>query len=375
MDETDQAGWVKLHRRLQASRVWRKGSNACRLLFVWLLMAARREPATVVWRGSEYHLRRGELVASLAETAAWARISVKEARCGYAWLEAEGMIARDGGVVRIVNYPIYQGGESDCEPGHDKGHEIGHDISGRKGTKLTWGNVLKSKGKRGSRRSAGARSSVCKGHDMGHETGHEVEEKTARALSSPSTRAGAGANVVGEVKEINPPTPFCKKGVRVSSDPSALSGADRDRYEQVLAMWREEREKAGLCFQKDAGTIGGAVVLARDWLGQARLTMRSLRAGMQKLIRRILNDAKCSGYTLRALARNVSTYCPDSIEKRERTKVRWQMVCDVCGHSQVTRFFPEGTPAPAPQGCVRMTRRDGFRIQTCQGTMHAEEMP
>lgn len=355
MAEAEAQGWVKLHRRIRRSPVWRHATGY--KLFTWMLLEASHCRRSVKARGGAVELARGQLAATLGEMAAEAGMSEKQVRTALAFLERERMINRDGraGVVTVMNYPIYQGDDDEPAPGEEgEGKKCGVDEGGQ------------AKGQQ-----KGQQKGQAKTPKQGREkTGENALRGNGFKRTSDGVRAGGngdGGQVKGQQKgqakgqsqymvvridhkNINPPNPPFAKGGRASF---ANSDQDDERYSEVLGIWREERERAGLAFLEDRNTAQGAAKLADEYLAMARLSTKQLRLGMRKLCEAVVSDPRKRDYDLRTLARNPSKWCPPVvIEKKKRRLVLWGGKCDVCGRSaSLGPFAPESDPAPPLQPC------------------------
>lgn len=356
-------GWIKMHRRMLQHPIWGKPSTF--RVWVWVLTNAAHKNETVWNNNVRYDIKRGQLVASIAEAAAGAIVSAKAVRCAFEYLAREKMIVRDKSLITVVNYSKYQdkiaddsphgeeepaGAQNDVVEGQDLGQELGQGKNGKRGKAATGAIPFSGNGKRSGAKGGGARQNEKQGHDLGQDLGQTINKEE-------------------EVKKlrINPPYPPSKKGGRVCDNSSALVGGDAQRLEAVLGMWRDARKAGGLDYQEDRGTTAGAKILARDYLACARLSVGQLRDGMASLVRRIKSDPKCWKYDLRTLANNPSKYCPPPpIEKIRRKLVAWRLECDVCGHSAMTAYVPEGGEPPPAQPCGRS--------DACQGTMVVTEV-
>lgn len=355
--EFDGVGWVKEYRSFFTHPICKRPVAA--LVFKLLVSGAAHVRRIDRSFSRPYEIDRGQLVTSVAEICGYLPFTVKQVRSALLHLESEAMITcrdlrRDGfnfSLVTIVNYGIYQSAHGEegernmngSKKGQTIGQTVGQTENTKKGKREESRNRLSGKGKDDIRKSAGANHSQEDGQTVGQTVGQSHINKDE------------------EVKNINSPYPLLKKGGRCSSNSSGLLGSDRERYEMVLAMWREERYGAGLDYQEDSPTTRGAATLARDYLNMARLTVEQLREGMRELVRLVKTDPKCRRYTLNTLAKTPSTYCPaPAIEASNQRKVRWTLECDVCGACRATHYMPAGTACPEPQPCG---------VEHCQGML------
>ena len=357
MDGKKRKGWIKLHRRILDSAAWKKG-GAVRDMWIWLLLAAEPLPALRERNGKRLRIARGELVASIPNVAKETGFTEKQVRNGFKYLTDENMIKRDASRIQIVNYPLYQGTPEDAAPLHGEEGKDGEQAGRKKG---------QAKGQGGKRKKGRAK------------IGEKPLSRKKKHSTSEGERAGAktkkgqtkGQALIRNKKLMrnkNPLTPFLPKGESPSSESSsfAMLGSDADRRRMVLAMWRDEREAAGLAYFEDKATVRAADKLAAEWLGKARMSREQLEKGMKKLIAVIKSERGCGNYTLNALALAPSKYCPPPpVEKAKRGKrISWRLICDVCGYESCTAFLP-AAERPRSQPCALSARG-------CQGTMHPE---
>lgn len=373
MAEFEHVGWFKTHRSMFDHPIFSARRMPAFIVFQWMLAAAA--PWSRVDRSfaRPFEVQRGQLVTSIDEIATRTKVlTPKQVRSALAWMEKEGMIMREDrrsagcSLITIVNYERYQAQECRGESPGEEGGERGENPPSKKGHTggHSEGHTGKpEKGKPRERRKPLSRNGK---QDVEDDAGANLREE--KGQTGGQTKGQASLYKDQEVKElINPPNPPLKKGGRSASNISGLLGGDEQRYRMVLDMWREERAAAGLNFQEDRNTAQGARILAADYLNMAQLTVHQLREGMRDVIRRIGSDAKCRNYDLRTLANNPSKFCPPPpIAKPKRVKVRWIMVCDVCGHELWTDCKPAGTEPPRPEDCPRSFRNH------CQGTLRVE---
>ncbi|MCD8350060.1 MAG: hypothetical protein LUC93_05540, partial [Planctomycetaceae bacterium] len=163
------------------------------------------------------------------------------------------------------------------------------------------------------------------------------------------------------LKETNPPTPFSR-----GSDSSLLLGSHEDRVRLVLHLWREAWRSAGAPVPD--GVVGrnnrqGAERIATELLEEARVNLDQFRAGLKKLIARILTERGCANYDLRTLAKNPDKYLTAIPTVTRKKYVVWDYVCEVCGKSAAAPPEPLGECPPNPVPCVEAG-------SGCQGTMY-----
>jgi len=103
-------GWIKLHRKLWDSWIWK---DARLRWWLDLLLLANHKPNTVMVNGRRMRIDVGEHLTSEVKLAARWEVDRKRVRRFFRDLEADGMISLDknfktGTRVRITNYALYQ---------------------------------------------------------------------------------------------------------------------------------------------------------------------------------------------------------------------------------------------------------------------------
>lgn len=362
-------GWVKSHRRMEFSPVWRH-HNASRLLH-WMIWCASPEPAVARTPDGCLSLARGQFYANYDEIARRCHLSVDQVKRACALLRTLEVIdwqrLRRGVLITVVNYRQYQ----DRRALGEEGEEIYSDekqarTANRTGTR-TAERAIRAPQKNDV-------TTMPEKKSVERDNGGRTSETTDTApQTAPQTADRIGSSYIKKFKKLKkllPPNPPFAKGGRVAAkenntppDSAALLGSDADRYQLVLSLWQEERASAGLEYLEDRSTAAGADALAREYLTSARLSTEQLRLGMRKLCAGIRDNPRWVAYDLRTLAKNPSKFCPPPpIAKASRKYVRWGFVCDVCGATACMPPQPASAPQPSRQPCVNA-------VNGCQGTM------
>lgn len=106
-------GWIKLHRRLLQSSVWREADAEGKVILVTLLLRACH--AVTQWRvnsGKTVLLQPGDVWISYRHFAKACGVTLKKAQSEIKRLTAAGFLScastREGTVVRIMNWELYQ---------------------------------------------------------------------------------------------------------------------------------------------------------------------------------------------------------------------------------------------------------------------------
>lgn len=101
-----EGGFIKLHRKVDSSALWRSLTAEQRAVMVEVLFLANWKPARARWKDQWYEVGRGELSHTLATIAAEARVSVKVVRSTLVALMADDTEAGGNGPFLVEKYPI-----------------------------------------------------------------------------------------------------------------------------------------------------------------------------------------------------------------------------------------------------------------------------
>jgi hypothetical protein len=113
------AGWIKLHRKLQGSDMYKALNSKQRDVLIQCLLIANHHSASWEWNGQIFECRPGEFKTSLASLAAkcGSDVKVQSVRTALLKLEKWGFLTNkptnDGRVISICNWDTYQGADSE----------------------------------------------------------------------------------------------------------------------------------------------------------------------------------------------------------------------------------------------------------------------
>lgn len=136
MQEIINEGWVKLHRKILKSDMWKALTAMQRDLVITVMLKANHKPNRWEWKGEVYTCQAGEFVTSLdslKKTCAKGT-SIKMVRTGLKKLEKWEFLAHEGAKtgskICIINWATYQTletleGIEEGKIGADKGQEEG----------------------------------------------------------------------------------------------------------------------------------------------------------------------------------------------------------------------------------------------------------
>ena len=124
-------GWLKLHRRILESPVWYDSTAQQKVVFIAILGMARHGAGKVFYKGKEYTLEPGQLLAGMKAIAKLSgegvdRHTVRRAldRLIVAETITVKPCGKDGSLITVLNWEKYQGEENG--KAHEKAHEKAH---------------------------------------------------------------------------------------------------------------------------------------------------------------------------------------------------------------------------------------------------------
>ncbi|MDR1613853.1 MAG: hypothetical protein LBT97_13900 [Planctomycetota bacterium] len=337
----ERTGWIKLYRKYLKNPIWKH--DAANRVFLWLLMTAERKAKMGRPGKREVALSRGQMATSQREIGFGTGLSRKRVRIALEFLVRESAVVLDRThgrrftLVTVANYGFYQGEERDegatSLDGSKNGPKTGPRNHPDAGQCQNQGNLFKYKGLDVSDAAGGARPKEGNGPETGPESGPAFYKEK-------------------EVKEILLPPNPPQAGGR-ATQPSASTA-------QVLDMWREERELAGLAYLEDRRTLQGAKMMAEKWLDPGNADSDQIREAMRTIVRDIAANPKARLFDLRTLANGLSKYLAAARREPEKTAM-WLWKCDRCGET-AAGWRPANAGEPPPIPCIRIE-------QGCNGTM------
>jgi hypothetical protein len=99
-------GFIKLHRRVASSALWRSMTAEQRAVMIQLLFLANWKPDVARWKDHFYRVERGELSHSLTTIAREAGTSVKVVRSALKSMMADDRVVGGNGAFLTERYPI-----------------------------------------------------------------------------------------------------------------------------------------------------------------------------------------------------------------------------------------------------------------------------
>lgn len=120
-------GWIKLHRKIQKSDLYKTLNAVQRDVMIQCLLLANHKPHSWEWEGKVFEVTEGEFVTSLAslKKVCAKNVSIKNIRTALNKLERWSFLAnkstKTGRLIKIVNWGKYQ--LRDNETGKDVGKQ------------------------------------------------------------------------------------------------------------------------------------------------------------------------------------------------------------------------------------------------------------
>ena len=110
LDENDEMGWVKIHRKLLRSGVW--GNPVYLQVWLWCIIRANRIDRVVPFNGMDISLKRGEFITGRKKATLEMPISEQKYRSALKYLESTNRITIKPtnlfSIISVVNYGDYQ---------------------------------------------------------------------------------------------------------------------------------------------------------------------------------------------------------------------------------------------------------------------------
>ena len=128
-------GWIKLHRKLLDSNVWRISTNEQKVILITLLLMANHSDKEWIWQGKKFTCKPGQFVTSLQSIADLSgdSITIKNVRTALTRFEQCGFLANEsaktGRLITIVNWSIYQC--SDDKSGKETGKGVAKKLANK----------------------------------------------------------------------------------------------------------------------------------------------------------------------------------------------------------------------------------------------------
>lgn len=111
--ETENKGWIKLHRCLLKKAAWQLCTEGQKVVLITVLLLANHEPKKWLWKGQLYECQAGQFVTSYQNLARACNISTKTVRGALEKLEKLEFVtcerAHTGTLITVENWALYQG--------------------------------------------------------------------------------------------------------------------------------------------------------------------------------------------------------------------------------------------------------------------------
>jgi hypothetical protein len=110
-------GWIKLHRKLKDSPLYRDCNSKQRDILINLLLAVNHKPNKWIFKGEEYEVKQGQIVTSLESIANMCAkdVTVQNVRTALLKFEKHGFLTNKSTnknrLITVVNWQVYQGEE------------------------------------------------------------------------------------------------------------------------------------------------------------------------------------------------------------------------------------------------------------------------
>ena len=124
-------GWIKLHRKIQNSAMYRALNSVQRDVMINCLLLANHEPNKWYWGNTEFTCEPGQFITSLDSIKSYCAkgTSIKNVRTSLVKLEKMGFLAnrsaKTGRLITVLNWSTYQSDQ--CDTGKDTGKEVAND--------------------------------------------------------------------------------------------------------------------------------------------------------------------------------------------------------------------------------------------------------
>jgi hypothetical protein len=123
---TDRQGWIKLHRKIQDSPLYKRLSSKHRDVMIQVLLMANHAPAKWIWQGKEFECNPGQFITSLDSIKQKCAPDVKmqSIRTALVLLEKHEFLTnkstKTGRLITVLNWHTYQSKEIDANKDANK---------------------------------------------------------------------------------------------------------------------------------------------------------------------------------------------------------------------------------------------------------------
>jgi DNA replication protein DnaD len=113
-------GWIKIHRKIIYSSMWRCSNPKPKVILVALLLSANYYESKWVWKGDSFNVKPGQFITSLKSIMriSGKDISIKNIRTALSNFEQLDFLTNEstktGRLITIVNWELYQSEEVNC---------------------------------------------------------------------------------------------------------------------------------------------------------------------------------------------------------------------------------------------------------------------
>lgn len=108
-------GWIKLHRKILKSPIWKDSTQEQKIILITLLLMANHEEKEWVWRGKLYKVTQGQFITSLKTISEESGTSIQNIRTALKKFELYNFLTNTSTnrnrLITIVNWQLYQGSE------------------------------------------------------------------------------------------------------------------------------------------------------------------------------------------------------------------------------------------------------------------------
>lgn len=117
-------GWIKLHRKILDSPLWKDCNDSQRVVLITILLMASHKENRWIFKGQEYSVKPGQFVTSLKSISEQSGVNVGVVQRCLSKFEKYGFSISESTnknrLITIENWDKYQGGDDDIDKATDK---------------------------------------------------------------------------------------------------------------------------------------------------------------------------------------------------------------------------------------------------------------